>query len=454
MAAGGFLDIVTDPEVFDFGAFNLFKVFHVYHLFDRQLSRFGAANKPIARPARLALRLRRAVSLCRGLAVVTRLRLANGRGKANLFYGASGRLSQIGEITYDLYNYRVVSALGRERFIIMDDLDDRAAKTYRPDLHLENFGLAARMAGLISKIVWRRRMQAFAGRVVTAYPELGFSTEEVIGILTTFCGHYLVNRLLISLLAPARAVLICQYGREAFIAACKRARLPVTELMHGSAVGANSFYHYPASYARLFDRALFPDRVGTFGEYWRQSLIRDSIFPEGSVVVAGYYLKVPSVARAAQRDHKSVVLVTTQPTVQRQLKAYVHFLKQRLDPSRWQLIIQPHPSENREIYRELAQDDFVVLSEKGTYENLAQCHVHVSVYSTVLFEAVRYGIANYVLWVPEVIDRCEDIVRTGVALPLLQDELPDPSRKPTAVPEFYLAEFNPAALCPSDEHGL
>jgi hypothetical protein len=448
MAPSGFLDIVTDPDVFDFGAFNLFKVFHVHHLFDHQLTRLGAANKAITRRARLALLLRRVVSLCKGLAVVTRLRLANRRGAANLFYGASGRLSQIGEITYDLYNYRVVSALGRERFIIMDDLDDHAAKTFRPDLHLEDFGVAFRMAGLISKVMWRRRMQAFAGRVVTAYPELGFSAKEVTGILTIFCGHYLVSRLLINLLAPACAVLICQYGREAFIAACKSASLPVTELMHGSAAGANSFYHYPASYARLFDQALFPDRVGTFGEYWRQSLIRDSIFPAGSVVVAGYYLKVPSIARAARRDHKSVLLITTQPTVQRQLKNYVNFLKQRLDPNLWQLIIQPHPSEDRGFYRELAQEDFVVLSERGTYENLAQCHVHVSVYSTVLFEAVRYGIANYVLWVPEVIDRCEDIVRTGVALPLLQDELPDPSRKPAAAPEFYLAEFDPAAVLP------
>ena len=115
--------------------------------------------------------------------------------------------------------------------------------------------------------------------------------------MATFYANYQVNRFLLWVLAPERVLLICHYGREPFIAGCKRLGIPVTELMHGSIVGVDTFYNYPPTYSHLFGRALFPDKTAVYGEFWRRAVIDGRMFPPEAVAVVGYYLKVPARRR-------------------------------------------------------------------------------------------------------------------------------------------------------------
>jgi len=444
MEAGAFFRIVGDPGVFDFGEFNLFKVFYVRYFFSRQLAQMSPAWKQEARPSLVRHGFARLLSLLQALGIVIRLRLA-GRPRV-LFYGATGRISFVEGVCYDLYNARIVGERGRERFIIIEDTADSADKRYRPDFRMNDFGLAIRLLGKLNRVLRGARLQRFAEKVVTTYPELGFSANEAAEIVATFYANYQVHRFLLSLLAPERALLICHYGREAFIAACKSRGLSVTELMHGSIVGVDTFYNYPASYGHLFDRALFPDKTAVYGEYWRRVVIGGHMFPPESVIVAGYYLKVPTRQREREAGKRTRILICAQPTVQPELLDYIVFLKATLDRTGWEIIIKPHPRENAVPYEALAEEGFVSVSNRTAYELLAECDIHISSYSSVLYEAILYGVCNYALYVDRYAQYCDEVIGSGVALPLRPNQLPVPCAVDVGQVRFYLDDYRPDTL--------
>lgn len=445
MEHGLFFKLVQDPSHFRFGDYNLFKLFYVQFLF-RQVEQLKASRR--AKPHRNLgwLFLQRLLSLVKASAAVFYLGLLSRKRPRVLFYGATGRLSTIGETTYDLYNARIVEQHGRDHFIIIQDSDDGALKTYRPDFCLNDFSLPIRLLSILARVRMGRRLQEYAQRVVNAYPGLDFSQAEIVNSVAAFYGNLIVYCCLLTWLAPERVLLTCHYGREPFIAACKSRHVRCIEVMHGSMAGGYAFYDYPPSYGYLFAQALFPDKLAVYGEYWRQIVCQGNMFPENTVVVAGYYLKVPDKPSESVPHDKTVILITAQPTVQRELCDYVAFLKSRLDRHQWRVVIKLHPSEDATAYASLAEPGFVTLSTQSVYELLIQSDIHISAYSTVLFEATRYGVCNYSLLVDSVASYCNETVNSGAALPLMPDQLPAPCQAPPEAARLYAADYNPTIL--------
>ena len=446
MTNRSFFEIVDDPDLFDFGPFNLFKVFYARYVFGRQLVGANVAWKPVGRPPLLRLFAARLLALFRGSAAAIRLGVASRRRPRIVFYGATGRVSRNDDKTYDLYNARVVGEHGREHFVLIEDRDDYTEKTYRPDFTVSNFALIIRLMGVLIRLLQGRRLRQFAGRITAAYPALGFSPAEAGEIAATFCANYLVNRMLVAWLAPERALLICHYGHEPFIAACQRQGVPVTELMHGAIPAGHRFYSYPPTYSHLFGRALFPNKIAVYGEYWRRVLLAGNMFPPDAVVVAGYYLKVPAKPDTHDTRVTNRVLITTQPTVQRELLEYIAFLRSALDRSAWEILIKPHPSEDATAYHGLTEPGFVSVSNRNTYELLAECDIHISVYSSVLYEAILYGACNYSLRVARYAQVCDEIIGSGVALPLNLGEAPAPCTMAAGQVRVYLDDYRPDVL--------
>jgi hypothetical protein len=441
-----FFEIVGDPDLFDFGPFNLFKVFYARYVFGRQLAQAKVAWKPVERPPLRRLLAARLRALFRGSATVLRLGIASRRRPRTVFYGATGRVSRQDGITYDLYNARILGERGREHFVLIEDSDDGTEKTYRPDFTFSDFALLIRSTAALIRLVQGRRMRRFAARVTAAYPALGFSAAEASEIAATFWANYLVNRTLVRWLAPDRVLLTCHYGREPFIAACQRQGLPVTELMHGVITAGHHFYSFPPSYSHLFGRGLFPNRIAVYGEYWRRILLAGNMFPPAAVVVAGYYLKVPAKPQTRETRAARCILITTQPTVQRELLDYIAFLKSTLDRSAWEILIKPHPSEDATAYHSLSEPGFLSVSGRTTYELLAECDIHISVYSTVLYEAILYGACNYSLRAARYAQVCDEIISSGVALPLNLNEVPAPCVMAGGQVRYYLDDYRPDVL--------
>jgi hypothetical protein len=282
--------------------------------------------------------------------------------------------------------------------------------------------------------------------VTQRYPELGFTRREITERLLLFYGKFLTYRLLLSLLRPERVFLIAHYGKEAFIAACRHKGVEVTELMHGTILSSHPQYVFPKGCGDFFHRSLFPHRLAVYGEYWKQVVSQGNMFPADSTFVVGYYLKVPDPQRTPRDSERITILISSQPIVQEELCKYVSFLKSQLNQREWHIVIKPHPMESEEAYVSLQQAGFVTVSHTSVYELLAECDVHISAYSSVLYEALRYDVANYVLRLNRVSSHCDAIIDSGVAQALAPNQVPDPSRKPRVPTGFYFAEYDPCAL--------
>jgi hypothetical protein len=448
MQPGEFFRVVDDPACFDFGPINLFKHFYVQFFFGRQVVTTGREwrrTSPRRTPALLLARMRGLAAALIALARLWLRRMARREPRV-VFYGATGRLSTVDGKLYDLYNARILDEIGRESVLLIQDADDGAQKVYRPDLVLNSFAILIRLLALVVRLALGKRLAAFGGRIAAAYPALGWTPRGAAAEAAAFYGNYFVDRLILAATRPERALLICHYGREPFIAACKRAGVPVLELQHGSIVGVDTFYRFPANYAPLFARSLFPDCTCVYGEYWRQVVLEGGMFPSSAVKTVGYYLKVPPRKERRDARTRTTVLITTQPTVQAELLDYVRFLATHLDPGRWAVVIKPHPAEDARPYHALAVPGFVSISERSPYELLSECDIHISAYSSVLYEAILYGPANYALYVDRYWPYCDAVVASGVARGLNPDETPAVYATSSAEVRFYMDLFRPAVL--------
>jgi hypothetical protein len=191
---------------------------------------------------------------------------------------------------------------------------------------------------------------------------------------------------------------------------------------------------------------LFPDKTAVYGEFWRRVVTNGHMFPAEAVVVAGYYLKVPTRQRERKTGTKTRILICTQPTVQPELLDYLAFLKASLNRAGWEITIKPHPREDAAPYEALAEAGFVSVSNRTAYELLAECDVHISSYSSVLYEAILYGICNYALYVDRYAQYCDEVIGSGAALPLRPNQLPAPCVPDVEEARFYLDDYHPGVL--------
>jgi hypothetical protein len=448
---GKFFEIVDDPDLFRFRNHNFFKLFHTLFL-DRQAQELYPAWRPKTRgPRSVKWALSKLWALARSLGKAISLGLRSRDVSRVLFFGGTDRYSVIGGKVYDLYNARIVEHEGRARFVIVQSTRDRDSKQYEPDLLVEDFVALVGLLKGISRLVLAGGARRYARTIVTAYPELGFSENEIASIIVDFYARFGLYRFLLALLAPQRTFLIAYYGlgKAPLIAACKAGGIEVVELMHSSIFGTHPHYNFPESYGYLYSQGFFPDKVAVYGQYWKEVLVQGNMFSEESIVVTGYYYKVPEkedVPRPPAMQGKTVILVSTQPKLSREFGDYVSFLRSKLDPDRWHIVVKPHPKERDEAHARLVEPGFVSVSRTSVYELLALADIHISAYSSVIYEALRYQVCNYVLMIDSASALCEAIVESGVALPLRPDQVPEPCAPPDSQIRYYFEEYNHAVL--------
>lgn len=443
MRADDFFDIVPTPEAFRFRGLNLYRVFQV-EFADRILTQAVAARTRPPKPTASAA-LRGIPVFAKALGRALALGAASRRKPRIFFYLLTKRLSTLDGQTYDLYNPRLVDTLGRDRFILYQDNADDPRKVYAPDILRTDLLPLFAITLFLVRLLLGRQIDAFARRISALYPQLGFSSADASGMVSRFTAQYWAYRFLLRILAPKEVILLCNYMREAFTAACSSRGLRTTELMHGNITLGHAYYHIPPAYATPEGRSLLPDRVVVYGQYWKDVLVQGNFMPAGQIGVVGYFLQVPQPAEK-DRSGRKMVLITSQYTVQEELLAYAAFLKRSLDPREWEIVIKPHPAEDAAPFRALEQPGFVSVVTENTYALMQRAHVHISVYSTTIFEAARYGVSNWALNVPKYADRWQEYVDTGICRLLQPDQLPDASPLDQEQVYYYFSEYDPNAL--------
>lgn len=187
--------------------------------------------------------------------------------------------------------------------------------------------------------------------------------------------------------------LVCSYGKEALISACKELNIKVVEFQHGT-MGK---YHLGYSFPNNSSIPYFPDEIHVFGQFWAD----DTPLPLNQVgfKVQGfsYFKKQIELFNSIKKVNNQIVVIS-QGTIGKQLSEIIYKLAK--EHPQYNILYKLHPGEYNRwrndypiLNSAILLDNFQVIdnNSKNLYEYIYQSEFLVGVYSTVIFEALAIG---------------------------------------------------------------
>jgi hypothetical protein len=258
-------------------------------------------------------------------------------------------------------------------------------------------------------------------------------TENIKSGLTVFYESAKLWNFYLTKFKPKTVFLLGHYHREGLIYACKKNKVEVRELQHGLIAEEDIFYVLPDLYKPIKDKSLFADKILTYGTYWNNLLKKGNEYAPEQIKTLGYYLyedtsgseSEEKLLREFCKDHK-VVLVTTQAALHNDFCSYVRGWMDTLKPeSKIRFILKLHPADKDEWYKEFLNNNSVLISRTRLEVVFKYATIHVTSYSTTIFDAFRYNVKNYSVNFPSSADYVKTIVDDGFSELLGVNEYPD-----------------------------
>ena len=278
-----------------------------------------------------------------------------------------------------------------------------------------------------------------------------FTNEELTHIrfgLTVFFDQFRLWNFYFSQFKPNGILLLGHYHHEGIIMACRINGVRVIELQHGLIAPEDIFYVMPKLFASIRSRALFPDEIHTYGKYWSEILKKGYEFSEDQIKLSGYYLfeeKTPSqdenVLLRQITGTKPVVLVTTQPALHASFVNYIEKWSSSLSKQGLQavFIVKLHPADDEKWYETLRRNENIFITRMRLEVLFQFAYIHVTSYSTTVYDALRYGVMNYSIDFPESSDYVEHLVSESLTHKINEAEFP---AIPQQKPEIINADFS------------
>lgn len=354
------------------------------------------------------------------------------------------------------YYHQLAEQIGREKIVLLNESNPPSGSDF--DVLSNKVGDYVKLLPLEpAERIFREELAAFFKRIS---PQFSAQEQLNIGVaLEKFFGDYRLWRYLLKFLPQKKIVLLCHYHREGSIHAMREAGRTVIELQHGLISPEDIFYCLPALIKPVRERALFPDRIFVFGEYWKQQLLKGFEFSAEQIEVLGYYPfetdAAPSAGIAQLKSWiggRKLLLFTTQVFLHEPIIRYVNWLSKDMlerQPD-YAIIVKIHPSEKPETYAALNGLSNVQVVNESLQALFQLTSIHVSIYSTTLYDAIRSGVRSFSLdCVPEFSGYVQAIIRDGIAARL------EPGMNPVDVPDqsqkvsdktFFYAPVQPGKL--------
>jgi len=210
-------------------------------------------------------------------------------------------------------------------------------------------------------------------------------------------------------------VIICSYGKEAWIEACRRYRVRTIELQHGTISKYHPGYHYPEGTNKHYT----PDEFWAFGEYWTKT----ASFPVDIRLRSNFGFRYLERAVGALGNVKDdgYLLVISQGVVGHRLSRFIvdalQFLSDEI-----RIGYKLHPGERlnwKDEYPWLAEQigriEVFEGEEPGLYELMGRARWQLGVSSTALYEGMRLGCRTILVELPSV-EYMEEVVASGCAV--------------------------------------
>lgn len=220
---------------------------------------------------------------------------------------------------------------------------------------------------------------------------------------------------LLERLDPEIVVLTVSYGyaRETQIEACRRLGIPVVELQHGVIDPYHPGYSFPGPER---DKCAFPDYLLVYGRFWRDAV--EYPLPEERVRPVGHPFLERQARTYQDRSERDQFVFVSQGAIGRRLSKFAAELAS--NPAfEHDIVYKLHPAETErypEEYPWLASADLRVSdgSDQSLYDLFAASTAQVGVYSTALYEGLRFGLQTYLVDLPGAV-KLDPLVEDGTA---------------------------------------
>lgn len=252
-----------------------------------------------------------------------------------------------------------------------------------------------------------------------------FHSEDLYSIASAFevfFIHYKSWNKILKDMKPPVVVFDQHYHREGFILACKRNRIKTVELQHGLIVPEDIFYIFPQCSKGVINKALFADEICVYGEYWKDNLLKGVEYGKDQIRIIGFYHYEPVVDIEDSElinfiGSENVILITTQVNLSDLYCDYIIKLSKLLiDKSyNWKVLIKIHPSEKLEDYAAVGSLINCRLVQYPLNYLFTLSKIHISIYSTTLFDSHRFNICNFTLNNEKCKDYCARIAEDNIA---------------------------------------
>lgn len=345
--------------------------------------------------------------------------------KGKILIGFSERAYSIDGKNKSVYFERLFNLMGRDNVVFVgeskkEELGDEA--DYRLQVLINNYSV---MPANKEDRSLRHELKNTFDRIARSGI---FSPSEQSGIASAFevfLIHFKAWNLILKELKPPVVIFDQHYHREGFILACQLNHVKTIELQHGLIVPEDMFYVFPGAAKDIIHKALFADHIFVYGEYWKRNLLKGVEYNANQIHTIGFYHYEEETNNSHEElvefaGECDIILITTQVNMSATYCRYIKMLSQLLYKKNypWKIIVKIHPSEEVADYSEVSDLLNCKIVKLPLSDLFKMAKIHISVYSTTLFDAHRFIIHNFTLYDEKHEDYCKRIENDGIAKPL------------------------------------
>jgi len=189
------------------------------------------------------------------------------------------------------------------------------------------------------------------------------------------------------------------YGRESEIAALKKLKIHSLEYQHGSIYAEHYGYNFHSALKPIKNIMLIPDKMLMYSNYWRHILLKIVFFNSHELIVYGH----PSLENVdtvkINTNNKTPILLCSQPDSSNLYMKFIDRYKRYSNfQDKYYWIIKLHPREVELDWIEfIRHKDNIDISYEDTYSLFNIVDIQLAGPSTTLYEALHFGVSNYIL---------------------------------------------------------
>ena len=263
-----------------------------------------------------------------------------------------------------------------------------------------------------------------------------FSKEELERIrisIMLFYSSYRTWDSILRVMQPDKALLIRTYYTEGLLLALKKHHIKSIELQHGLFSKDDIDYIFPERIKGIKERAFFPDKMVTYGRYWKNLLRKGAEFSDKQIDIIGYYPFVNDNSKEyLQRTlkpflkGKKVILVATQFFLEREYCEYVHWLSGDIakKDQPFIILVKLHPGDDPRHYESLKKLRNAKIVSGNINDYLSISDAVVSIFSTVLYDAIRYNVPSFTLYMDTFRSYIDEMIKSGGVQKIVFKESP------------------------------